>query len=108
MNKLLDSIKQIPWSRAGEFVPGISFLGPSFLWLLLLIPVLVGVYYWLLQRRKQGVLRYGNMGLLKQAMGPSNWRRHLPPAQRPSPPTPSIRWPMPRPSGNTSPTSFQK
>jgi len=80
MSNLWTQIKQIPWSRAGEFVPGISFLWPSFLWLLLLIPVLVGVYYWLLTRRKQGVIRYGNTGLLKQAMGPSGWRRHLPPA----------------------------
>ena len=80
MNTLWTSIKQIPWSRAGEFVPGISFLWPSLLWLLLLVPVLVGLYIWLLQRRKQGVVRFGNMGLLRQAMGPSNWRRHLPPA----------------------------
>lgn len=80
MNGLLDHIKQIPWSRLGEFVPGISFLWPAFLWLLLLVPVLVGLYVWLLRRRKQGVVRYGNMGLLKQAMGPSGWRRHLPPA----------------------------
>jgi Ca-activated chloride channel family protein len=80
MSNLWTQIKQIPWSRAGEFVPGIGFLWPSFLWLLLLVPVLVGVYYWLLTRRKQGVIRYGNTGLLKQAMGPSGWRRHLPPA----------------------------
>jgi Ca-activated chloride channel family protein len=80
MNGLLDHIKQIPWNRLGEFVPGISFLWPSLLWLLLLIPLLVGLYIWLLRRRKQGVVRYGNMGILKQAMGPSGWRRHLPPA----------------------------
>jgi Ca-activated chloride channel family protein len=80
MNGLLDHIKQIPWSRLGEFVPGISFLWPALLWLLLLVPLLVGLYVWLLRRRKQGVVRYGNMGLLKQAMGPSGWRRHLPPA----------------------------
>lgn len=80
MNNLWTQFKQIPWSRAADFVPGISFLWPSFLWLLLLVPLLVGAYYWLLTRRKQGVVRYGNMGLLKQAMGPSGWRRHLPPA----------------------------
>ena len=80
MTNLWNSFKQIPWSRAGEFVPGISFLWPSFLWLLLLVPVMIGLYIWLLQRRKQGVIRFGNMGLLKQAAGPSNWRRHLPPA----------------------------
>jgi Ca-activated chloride channel family protein len=80
MNDLIASFKQIPWSRALDFVPGISFQWPSFLWLLLLVPALVGAYVWLLRRRKQGVLRYGNLGLLKQAMGPANWRRHLPPA----------------------------
>src|ERR1700712_1842783 len=80
MNGFLNWFKQIPWSRAGEFVPGISFLWPSFLWLLLLVPVMVGAYVWLLRRRKQGVVRFANMGLLKQAMGPSGWRRHLPPA----------------------------
>jgi Ca-activated chloride channel family protein len=80
MTSLWNSFKQIPWSHAGDFVPGISFLWPSLLWLLLLVPVMIGLYIWLLQRRKQGVVRYGNMGLLKQAMGPPNWRRHLPPA----------------------------
>lgn len=80
MNGLLDHIGKIPWNRLGEFVPGISFLWPSLLWLLLLIPLLAGLYVWLLRRRKQGVVRYGNMGILKQAMGPSGWRRHLPPA----------------------------
>ena len=80
MTNLWNSFKQIPWSHAGDFVPGISFLWPSLLWLLLLVPLMVGLYIWLLQRRKQGVVRYGNMGLLKQAAGPSNWRRHLPPA----------------------------
>ncbi len=80
MNDLIAKFKQIPWSRATDFVPGISFQWPSFLWLLLLVPAMVGAYVWLLRRRKQGVLRYGNLGLLKQAMGPANWRRHLPPA----------------------------
>ena len=80
MNGLLDHIRKIPWSRLGEFVPGVSFLWPGLLWLLLLVPLLAGLYVWLLRRRKQGVVRYGNMGILKQAMGPSGWRRHLPPA----------------------------
>ena len=67
-------------ANAWNFVPGVDFLWPSFLWLLLLVPLLAGVYVWLLKQRKQGALRYGNMGLLKQAIGPANWRRHLPPA----------------------------
>ncbi len=79
MSDLFTRIKEY-LSHAGDFVPGISFLWPSLLWLLLIVPILAGLYVWLLQRRKQGALRYGNMGVLKQAMGPANWRRHLPPA----------------------------
>ena len=80
MNDLLTKIKNIPWGNAWDFVPGIDFLWPTFLWLLLIVPLLAGAYVWLLGRRKQGALRYGNMGILKQAIGPANWRRHLPPA----------------------------
>jgi Ca-activated chloride channel homolog len=77
MNDLLNKIKTFPWA---DMVPSVDFLWPTFLWLLLIVPLLAGAYVWLLGRRKQGALRYGNMGILKQAMGPSNWRRHLPPA----------------------------
>jgi Ca-activated chloride channel family protein len=77
MNDLLTKIKEIPWL---DMIPAVDFLWPTFLWLLLLVPLLAGLYVWLLQRRKQGALRYGNMGVLKQAIGPANWRRHLPPA----------------------------
>jgi Ca-activated chloride channel family protein len=77
MNDLLTKIKTFPWT---DMVPSVDFLWPTFLWLLLIVPLLAGAYIWLLGRRKQGALRYGNMGVLKQAIGPSNWRRHLPPA----------------------------
>jgi Ca-activated chloride channel family protein len=79
MSEFFNRLKEYG-ARAGDFVPSVDFLWPTFLWLLLLVPVAVGVYVWLLQRRKQGALRYGNMGILKQAVGPANWRRHLPPA----------------------------
>jgi Ca-activated chloride channel family protein len=79
MSDLFTRIKDYG-ANAWNFVPGVDFLWPSFLWLLLLVPLLAGVYVWLLKQRKQGALRYGNMGVLKQAIGPANWRRHLPPA----------------------------
>jgi len=79
MTDLLNRIKEYG-ARGWDFVPGLDFLWPSFLWLLLIVPLLAGLYVWLLKRRKQGALAYGNMGVLKQAIGSSNWRRHLPPA----------------------------
>ncbi|MDL2338965.1 MAG: VWA domain-containing protein [Pseudomonadota bacterium] len=57
-----------------------SFLWPSLLWLLLLLPLLVALYAWLLTRRKKTPLRYSSLSLIKQAAanGPG-WRRHVPP-----------------------------
>jgi Ca-activated chloride channel homolog len=61
--------------------PPVTFLWPDMLWALLLLPLLVGAYLWLLNRRKKVALRYANLSLVKQAMGRSaGWRRHLPPA----------------------------
>jgi Ca-activated chloride channel family protein len=73
-------MKSIPWSRLTELVPGMSFAWPTLLWLLLLVPVFIGLYVVLLRRRKKAVVRYGNLGMIKQAMGGTNWRRHIPPA----------------------------
>ena len=57
-----------------------TFIWTEMLWLLLLVPVLVALYLWAL-RRKKSSLRYGNLALVKQALGKSvGWRRHLPPA----------------------------
>ena len=38
-------------ANAWTFVPGIDFLWPTFLWLLLIVPLLVGAYVWLLKQR---------------------------------------------------------
>ncbi len=58
-----------------------SFLWPSFLWLLLLLPILVAAYLWLLARRKKTVVAHAHFALIKQAVGRTPaWRRHLPPA----------------------------
>jgi Ca-activated chloride channel homolog len=62
-------------------LPSISFLSPENLWLLLIIPIAVAYYLVVLRRRKKAAVRYGNFGLLKQAMGAgSQLRRHIPPA----------------------------
>jgi Ca-activated chloride channel family protein len=45
------------------------------------VPLLAGLYLWILRRRKRAVLRYGNLAIVKAAMGTSmGWRRHVPPA----------------------------
>ncbi|HMA32155.1 MAG TPA: VWA domain-containing protein [Casimicrobiaceae bacterium] len=56
------------------------FLWPDLLWLLLLVPLLVGAYLWLLRRKKKTALRYANLALVREAMTSGGGvRRHLPP-----------------------------
>jgi Ca-activated chloride channel family protein len=58
-----------------------TFIWMDMLWLLLLVPLLIGAYIWLLRRRKKAALRYANLAIVKQAMGKGvGWRRHMPPA----------------------------
>ena len=55
-----------------------EFLWPGFLFLLVLIPLLVGLYIWMLRRRRFA-LRYSSLELVRAALPKkSNWRRHLP------------------------------
>jgi Ca-activated chloride channel family protein len=57
-----------------------SFLWPKFLFLLLVVPVLAGLYFLLLNRKKKFALRYSSLADVKAAMGASQRiRRHLPP-----------------------------
>jgi len=57
-----------------------SFLWPQFLWLLLTIPLLVAVYFWLLGRKKKMALRYASLSIVREAMGRGqSLRRHIPP-----------------------------
>lgn len=57
------------------------FAWPDALWFLLLAPLLVAAYVWVLRRRKTSVVAFSDVGLVKQAMGPRRvWRRHVPPA----------------------------
>ena len=51
------------------------------LWGLLAVPALVGLYLWLLRRRRQLAWSYPDLALVRQALRPrSSWRRHLSPA----------------------------
>lgn len=57
-----------------------SFLWPQVLWLLLAVPALAAAYVVLLRRRKRSAVRFANLALVREAVGPGQrWRRHLPP-----------------------------
>ncbi len=57
-----------------------SFDWPDALWSLLLVPVLVAAYLWLLHRRKRNAVRLASVALVRQALGRGpGWRRHVPP-----------------------------
>ncbi|MCC7113574.1 MAG: VWA domain-containing protein [Burkholderiales bacterium] len=58
-----------------------TFEWPSLLWLLALVPALVGAYVWAQRRRKRLALTYASVGLVRAAIVPGRlWRRHVPPA----------------------------
>ena len=58
----------------------VSFLWPQFLWLLLLLPLLVLLYGWLLRRRRSASVRLASLAIVREAMGRGpGWRRHVPP-----------------------------
>ena len=57
-----------------------SFLWPGLLALLVAVPVLVGLYIWVLRRQKAAALRFASLNLAREAMRGRPWRRHLPPA----------------------------
>jgi Ca-activated chloride channel family protein len=57
-----------------------NFLWQEALWLLLLLPVLVAGYVWLLKRRKKTAVAWSSLSIVKEAMGNQRlWRRHVPP-----------------------------
>ncbi len=56
-----------------------DLLWPVFLFLLALIPILIGVYIWMLRRRRRYVVRYSSLTLVHAALPKySRLRRHLP------------------------------
>jgi Ca-activated chloride channel family protein len=57
-----------------------TFQWPTLLWLLLLLPLLVGTYVWLLKRRRRTTVRLASVSVAKLAIGKGpGWRRHVPP-----------------------------
>jgi Ca-activated chloride channel family protein len=57
-----------------------KFIWPSMLWLLVLLPLLVAAYYWLLSRKRKSTVRLASIGVAKAALGSGpGWRRHVPP-----------------------------
>ncbi len=57
-----------------------AFLWVELLWLLLIVPLAVLVYWFLLRRKKKIALRYANLTLVREAMaGSIGFRRHVPP-----------------------------
>ncbi|CAN5863308.1 VWA domain-containing protein [soil metagenome] len=56
-----------------------DLLWPWFLLLLGLIPLLIGVYIWMLRRRRRFAVRYSSLTLVRAALSKQSWvRRHLP------------------------------
>lgn len=56
-----------------------SVLSPWFLPLLLLIPLLLAAYLWMLRRRRKFAVRYSSLSLIREALPRrSRWRQHLP------------------------------
>ena len=56
------------------------FLWPDVLWLILLVPALVGAYIYALRQRRRSAVRYASLSLVRGALGPGQKvRRHLPP-----------------------------
>ena len=57
-----------------------TFLWPELLWLLVLVPVIVGVYLLLLRRKHRLAVRYASLAMIRDAIGASGrLRRHVPP-----------------------------
>jgi Ca-activated chloride channel family protein len=58
-----------------------TFLWPEMLWLLALVPAVVGVYVLLLRRKHRLAVRYASLAMVRDAIGAGNRvRRHVPPA----------------------------
>jgi Ca-activated chloride channel family protein len=56
-----------------------SLLWPGFLYLLLLIPLVIALYIWLLRRRRRFAVRYSSLSLMREAVEKQSWlRKHLP------------------------------
>lgn len=56
-----------------------SFLWPWLLLFLILIPLLIAIYIWILRRKRKFAVRYSSLSLIREALPKrSRWRQHLP------------------------------
>jgi len=56
-----------------------NLLWPWFLAFLILIPLLIAVYIWILRRKRRFAVRYSSLSLIREALPKSSrWRQHLP------------------------------
>lgn len=56
-----------------------KFLWPWLLLLLLLVPLLIALYVWILRRRRKYAVRYSSLSLIRAALPKHTWwRQHLP------------------------------
>jgi len=56
-----------------------DILWPGFLALLVIVPLLIAAYIWMLRRRRRFTVRYSSLALVRAAAPRfSRWRRHLP------------------------------
>ena len=57
-----------------------SFLWIEMLWLLLIVPIFIGIYILIQRRRQKYALRYSSLSIVKEALGKGpGKRRHIPP-----------------------------
>jgi Ca-activated chloride channel family protein len=57
-----------------------TFLWPDSLWLLFVVPLLIGMYVLVLRRKKRLALRYASLSMVREAIGVGQrFRRHVPP-----------------------------
>jgi Ca-activated chloride channel homolog len=58
-----------------------TFAWPEMLWLMLVLPILLAAYVWILRKRKKLALRYASLSMVREAMGAGQRiKRHIPPA----------------------------
>ena len=59
-------------------LPVRGFMASGRLWLLLLVPLLVALYVWLVRRKSRSGIRFTNTGILERVLGKQNtWLRHV-------------------------------
>lgn len=74
------TLPKLPDWPAWAQIPPLSFIWHDMLWLLLAVPAFVGLYFFVLSRKRKSALRFGNFGKLLAGLGQGGgWRGNLPP-----------------------------